>query len=520
MGAMGVRETPGGTRGELHGEVGGGTRAEAGASARPERRLVWLLGPAFVAAIAYVDPGNVAANLTAGSQYGYLLVWVLVVANAMAVLVQYLSAKLGIVTGRSLPELLGERMPRAGRLLFWAQAEVVAIATDLAEVVGGAIALQILFGVPLVVGGVIVGVASMGLLAIQSRRGQRPFEFVIVGLLVVITVGFVTGLFFAHLDAGAFVAGLVPRFDGAETVLLAASMLGATVMPHAIYLHSGLSRDRHWGVNTLAVVDGSRAAGAVRDSSVGDSSVGSVVGDSVVGSVVGDSVVGGSAVGSSVGGSVARGSVGNRNPAGPVRDANATGPVRDPSRVRRLLRATTWDVWVALALAGSVNIAMLVLASASLRGVGGTDTIEGAHAAIVAALGPGVGVVFGIGLLASGLASSSVGCYAGAAIMEGLLHVRVPLLLRRGITLLPALAVLASGFDPTQALVLSQIVLSLGIPFAIIPLVALTGRRRLMGEFVNHRPIAVVGWIVTGAIVLLNVALVVLTFDPALVPGG
>ena len=402
------------------------------APSRPEKRLFFLLGPAFVAAIAYVDPGNVAVNLTAGAKYGYLLVWVLVVANVMAVLIQYLSAKLGLVTGKSLPELLGDRLPRAGRLVYWVQAELVAAATDLAEVIGGAIALQILFGIPLLLGGVIVGVISTILLSVQSRRGQRPFEFVIIGLLAVIAVGFVTGLVLSPLSLSGVIGGMVPRFEGTETVLLAASMLGATVMPHAIYLHSGLARDRH-------------------------------------------------------------------------------GASTDPARIVRLLRATRWDVVIALVIAGTVNIAMLLLAAASLRGVAGTDTIQGAHAAIVGALGPVVGVIFGIGLLASGLASTSVGCYAGSTIMAGLLHLRVPLLLRRVITLIPALIVLAIGFDPTRALVLSQVLLSVGIPFALIPLVAYTGNRKLMGSFINRRLMQSAAWAVTVLIVLLNIALIVLT---------
>ena len=399
---------------------------------RPERRLLWLLGPAFVAAIAYVDPGNVAANLSAGADYGYLLVWVLVLANAMAVIVQYLSAKLGIVTGRNLPDLIGERMPRAGRLLYWAQAEITAAATDLAEVLGGAIALNILFGLPLLLGGVIVGAVSMLILSIQSRRGQRSFEFVVMGLLGVIAVGFVAGLFVSPVDWAGAAAGLVPRFEDNRTVLLAASMIGATVMPHAIYLHSGLSRDRH-------------------------------------------------------------------------------GRSEHPARVRRLLRATRWDVVSALVLAGGVNISMLLLAAASLQGVAGTDTIEGAAAAITATLGPAIGVIFGIGLLASGLASTSVGAYAGAAIMGGLLRLRIPLLLRRLITLIPALLVLLLGIDPTWALVLSQVVLSIGIPFALIPLAWLTSRRAVMGAFANGLPLRIAAVAVTVAIVTLNVVLLALT---------
>ncbi len=395
-------------------------------------RLAWLLGPAFVAAIAYVDPGNVAANLTAGATHGYLLVWVLVLANAMAVLVQYLSAKLGLVTGQTLPSLLGVRLARRSRLLFWVQAELVAAATDLAEVIGGALALQILFGLPLLAGGLIVGLVSVVLLIVQSNRGQRPFEFVVIGLLAVITIGFVAGLFVSPINWRQTGTGLLPRFNGADTVLLAASMLGATVMPHAIYLHSGLARDRH-------------------------------------------------------GSHVAR------------------------SRIPRLLRATRVDVVLALAVAGSVNLAMLLLAAASLPGISGTDTIRGAEHAIGAALGPGIGVVFGIGLLASGLASTSVGCYAGSTIMAGLLKINIPLLWRRAITLIPALIVLGIGFDPTRALVLSQVALSLGIPFALIPLVSYTSRPAIMGRFANPRPLTLTAWIIAAAIVSLNITLIILT---------
>jgi manganese transport protein len=392
---------------------------------------LFLLGPAFVAAIAYVDPGNVAANLTAGARYGYLLLWVLVLANLIAVLVQYQSAKLGIVTGRSLPELLGERLKPAPRRLYWVQAELVAAATDIAEVIGGAIALHLLFGIPLLLGGVIIGVASMALLLVQSHRGQRSFELVIITLLGVILVGFVSGLFFTEIDGAALAGGLLPHFEGTDSVLLATSMLGATVMPHVIYLHSALARDRH-------------------------------------------------------------------------------GVTEDAGRIRTLLRATRLDVGLALLIAGAINISMLLLAAAALGGVDGTDSIEGAHAAIVTALGPTIGVIFAVGLLASGLASTSVGTYAGSAIMGGLLKLRIPLLVRRVVTLVPALAVLAAGVDPTTALVLSQVVLSFGIPFALIPLVALASSRKLMGEFANRPWLKWSGWVSTAAIVVINVLLIAL----------
>ncbi|RDI01134.1 manganese transport protein [Curtobacterium sp. AG1037] len=391
-----------------------------------------LLGPAFVAAIAYVDPGNVAANLTAGAQYGYLLLWVLVAANASAVVVQYLSAKLGVVTGRSLPEHLGLRMRRTPRLLFWAQAEVVAAATDVAEVIGGALALHLLFGLPLVAGGLVTGIVSMLILTLHSRRGTRTFEAVVTTMLAILTVGFCAGLLVAPVSPTELLGGLVPRFEGSGSVLLAASMLGATVMPHAVYLHSALARDRHGDV-----------------------------------------------------------------PAGPER--------------RRVLVATRWDVALALVVAGGVNICMLVLAAATLPGVAGTDTIPGAQRAIETNVGPVVGVLFAVGLLASGLASTSVGCMAGAEIMHGLLHVRVPLLVRRLVTLVPALVLLAAGVDPTMLLVVSQVVLSFGIAFAIVPLVVYTSRRSVMGTDVNAVATRVVAAVIALVIVALNVTLVALT---------
>lgn len=392
--------------------------------------IFMLLGPAFVAAIAYVDPGNVAANLTAGAEYGYLLVWVLVAANLIAVLVQYLSSKLGLVSGQSLPGLLGERMGRKSRLAYWAQAEVVAVATDLAEVIGGAIALQILFDLPLLLGGIIVGIVSLILLSIQSTRGQRPFEFVIIALLAIIAIGFLAGLFVGDVNWGQAAGGIVPRLEGTNSVVLSASMLGATVMPHAIYLHSALSVDRH-GTTQRATIP-------------------------------------------------------------------------------RLLTASRWDVVISLVIAGSVNIAMLLLAAASLRGQEGTDTIEGAHAVVTANLGEAVGLLFGIGLLASGLASSAVGSYAGASIMQGLLRVNIPIVWQRAVTMLPALVVLGIGADPTWSLVLSQVVLSLGIPFAMIPLVRLTGSRAVMGSYANGRWISVAAVAASTLIIALNVVLIVL----------
>ncbi|WP_405488938.1 Nramp family divalent metal transporter [Nocardia sp. NBC_00511] len=396
------------------------------------RSATLLLGPAFVAAIAYVDPGNVASNISAGAQYGYLLVWVIVMANVMAGLVQFLSAKTGLVTGRSLPELVREKSGRSTRLAYWAQAETVAVATDLAEVVGGAIALNLLFQLPLLAGGVVTGIVSMGLLLIQDRRGQQPFERVITGLLGVIAVGFLASLFISPPSPADAAAGLVPRFDGAGSVLLAAAMIGATVMPHVVYLHSGMARDRH----------------------------------------------------------------GHPEP----------GPAR-----ARLLRITRYDVGFAMLLAGAVNLAMLLMAAHTLRGRDGVDTIEGAHAAVSEVLGPLAGLLLAVGLLASGLASTSVGAYAGAMIMQGLLHRHIPLVVRRVITLIPALIVLALGIDPTRALIISQVVLSFGIPFALIPLVRFTSNRELMGDNVNRGITTALAWLVAAVITGLNIVLIYLT---------
>ncbi|MGK0540396.1 Nramp family divalent metal transporter [Propionimicrobium lymphophilum] len=391
-----------------------------------------MLGPAFVAAVAYVDPGNVAANITAGARYAYLLVWVLVLANAMAVLIQYQSAKLGLVTGMSLPQLLGQRLSKKSRISFWLQAEVIAAATDLAEVIGGAIALQLLFDLPLLVGGAIVGGVSLTLLIFQNEKRQRQFEAIVIALLAIITLGFVAGLFIKPPDPVGMIGGLVPRFQGTETVLIAASMLGATVMPHAIYLHSSLVNHRF-----------SRRA---------------------------------------------------------------------KQDLPHLLRASRHDVVYALIIAGAVNIALLLLAASALYGQTGTDSIEGAHHAIESTLGPVIGVIFAIGLLASGLASTSVGSYAGSEIMDGLLHVRVPIFLRRIVTLIPALLILWLYPNPTWALVISQVALSFGIPLAIIPLAAYTRNKELMGTTADSNGTKWAMNVIVFLIVALNAALILLTF--------
>ncbi len=412
--------------------------ATAATSPSRTRRAAWLLGPALVAGVAYLDPGNVASNMTAGARFGYLLVWVVVLGNAMAWLIQYLSAKLGLVTGQSLAETLGERLRNPwARRAYWLQAELVAMATDIAEVIGGAVALWLLFAVPLPVGGLITGAVSIALLLIQQRRGARSFEFVVIALLAIISIGFTYGVFLAPPDAAGVAAGMIPRFEGSESVLLAASILGATIMPHAIYAHSALARDRF-------TAPGARA-----------------------------------------------------------QDRAVETP--------RLLRATRWDVTIALVVAGTVNLAILLLAAANLAGVPGTDSLEGAYAALSAGLGGVAATMFAVGLLASGLASTAVGAYAGAEIMHGLLRIRVPLIARRLVTLVPAIALLALGVDPTWALVLSQVVLSFGIPLALIPLVTLTARRGVLGDYRNRWWTTAAGVLASIFLIALNVLLLWLT---------
>lgn len=394
-------------------------------------RIAGLLGPAVVAGVAYLDPGNVASNMTAGARYGYLLVWVVVVANIVAWLVQYLSAKLGVVTGQSLPEALGARFRSPWtRRAYWLQAELVAMATDIAEIIGGAIALWLLFDIPLLWGGVITGVCSLAMLSVGS---PRRFEVLISGLIVVIVVGFTAGLFINPPSVEAAVGGLVPRFAGIDSVLLATSILGATIMPHAIYAHAGLSRDRH-------------RAGAEPGS----------------------------------------------------------------ERVAELLRAQRWDVSLAMVVAGAVNLALLLLAASALSGAEGTDSLAGATRALAAEFGPIIATLFAVGLLASGLASSAVGAYAGSEIMNGLLRRSIPLWLRRLITIVPALAILALGVEPTTALVWSQVLLSFGIPFALIPLVRLTSDVRILGPWRNQRVTTGLAWTAAVAVSLVNVALLVL----------
>jgi manganese transport protein len=394
------------------------------------RTMMAMLGPAFVACIAYIDPGNFATNISAGSTFGYLLVWVLVSANLMAMLIQNLSAKIGIATGKNLPELCREHFRRPVVRGLWLQAEVVAMATDLAEFVGAALALNLLFGVPLFAAGLITAVASFAVLSLQ-QRGYRRFEVAVSFFLLIILLGFLYNALKIGFDPGAAAAGLRPSFDGSKSVLLAVAILGATVMPHVIYLHSALTQGR-------------------------------------------------------------------------------IKPTNDDER-RQLLRFQRVDVTVAMGLAGIVNLLMLVVAASLFFGssLTGTSTIEGAYSGFDQLVGGDAALAFALALLASGFASSSVGTYAGQVVMQGFIARTIPLALRRSITMAPALIVLAIGVNPTDALVISQVVLSFGIPFALVPLVLLTRRADVMGVLVNKRITTLAASLVAALIISLNIFLLV-----------
>jgi manganese transport protein len=384
-----------------------------------------VLGPAFVACIAYVDPGNFATNIAGGAKYGYLLLWVLLGANLMAMLIQNLSAKIGLATGRNLPELCRDHFPRPVSWGLWIQAELIAMATDLAEFVGAAIALNLLFGVPLFPAGLITAVAAFGILALQGM-GYRRFEAVIAGLLGLIILGFLYDTLSIGFDTGQAAKGFIPGFAGTDSILLATAILGATVMPHVIYLHSALTQNRI--------------------------------------------------------------------------------PVNDDADRRRLLRFQRIDVSLAMGIAGLVNMSMLVIAASLFHGNGllGLDSIEEAHKQFGAMVGGGAALAFAGALLASGLASSSVGTYAGQVVMQGFIARTIPLALRRLVTMTPALIVLALGLNPSRSLVISQVVLSFGIPFALVPLVLLTRRRDIMGALVNRKVTTIAASIVAVMIIALN----------------
>ncbi len=393
------------------------------------RATLSMLGPAFVASVAYVDPGNFATNIQGGAKFGYLLLWVVLAANLMAMLIQYLSAKLGVVTDRDLPELCRDHYPRPVAWGLWIQAEGMAMATDVAEFIGAALGLNLLFGVPLLPAGFLTGAIAFALLELQ-RHGFRRFELAITALLGLILLGFLYETLKIEPSAGGAARGLVPDLHGSSSVYLAVGIVGATVMPHAIYLHSALTKGRT--------------------------------------------------------------------------------PVRNDAERSRVLRFERADVIVALGLAGLVNMAMLAVAAKLFHDTPGyahVDTIRAAHTGFSHLVGGTAALAFAVALLASGASSSSVGTYAGQVVMAGFVNLRLSLLARRAFTMIPALVVLAVGVSPTSALVLSQVVLSFGIPFALVPLVLLTSRRDVMGDHVNRLPTTVVAVAIATLISALNVFL-------------
>jgi manganese transport protein len=396
------------------------------------RGIVALLGPAFVAAVAYVDPGNFGTNFAAGARFGYALAWAVVTANLMAMLVQYLSAKTGVATGRDLPQLCREHFGAPVSLGLWVQAELIAMATDLAEFVGAALGLYLLFRVPLLAAGLITAVVAFGILALE-QRGYRRFELAIAGLLGIVFLGFACDLAGVGASPAGIAAGLVPHL-GSDRLLLVSGIVGATVMPHVIYLHSALTKSRV---------------------SCGD----------------------------------------------------------DAER-RELLRFQRLDVIMALGAAGLINLAMLFVAASVFHHTGGprADSLEAAHAGLARLVGGGAALAFAVALLASGLSSSSVGTYAGQVVMQGFVRRRIPLWVRRGVTMLPALIVLGLGLPVTDSLVISQVILSFGIPFALVPLVLLTRRADIMGPLANRPLTTAAAGGIASMIIALNVYLLWTTF--------
>ena len=409
--------------------VAAAARRSLDGHSRGASRLWPFLGPAFVAAVAYIDPGNFATNIAGGAKFGYLLLWVVLAANLIAMLVQTQSAKLGIATGENLAELCRRCFPRA-RIGLWLQAELVAMACDIAEVVGAALGLNLLFGIPLFPAGLIAGAGAFAILTLQ-QRGFRRLEAGITVLVGVVVASFVVELFHAKPAAGEVAKHLVvPGFSGTESLLLATGIVGATVMPHVIYLHSALTQKR---------------------------------------------IVG-----------------------------------RDEAEKKRILGFEKVDVVIALSLAGMVNLSMMIVAAALFHtsGLTGIDSIEGAFDGLKSLVSGNAATIFGIALLASGFASSSVGTMAGQVVMQGFIQRTIPLYLRRAITLTPALIVLAVGFNPTDALVLSQVVLSFGIPFALVPLLIVARRRDIMGSLANPGWLTVLAGAIATLIIGLNVFLI------------
>jgi manganese transport protein len=392
------------------------------------KKILPFLGPAFIAAVAYIDPGNFATNITAGSKYGYLLLWVIAVSNLMAVLIQSLSAKLGIATQKNLPEIARERLPKGVSIFLWIQSELVIIATDLAEFIGAALGLYLLFDLPMVPAALVTAVGSFAILELQ-RRGYRSLEAGIAAMVIIVVLAFAIQTFMAKPDLGAVTHGIFfPQFQGVDSILLAAGILGATVMPHAIYLHSSLTQHR---------------------------------------------IVG-----------------------------------RNDKEKKQIFKFEFFDIVIAMIIAGAINMSMLIISAALFHKHGLiVEDLSIAFDQFKHYVGPLAAILFGLGLLIAGLSSSSVGTMSGDIVMQGFINMRINIYLRRAITMIPPLLIIILGINPTSALVMSQVILSFGIAFALIPLVIFTSNKSIMGALVNHRITTILGWIVAGLVVVLNVFL-------------
>ncbi|GED19325.1 Nramp family divalent metal transporter [Kurthia gibsonii] len=392
------------------------------------RQILPFLGPAFIAAVAYIDPGNFATNITAGSEYGYLLLWVIVVSNLMAVLIQSLSAKLGIATGRNLPEVARDNFSKKTSIMLWIQAEIVIIATDLAEFIGAALGLYLVFKIPMLPAALITAVAAFGILELQ-RRGVRTFEAIVSGMVMMVVMAFAFQTFLANPKPTEVLSGIFPSFDGVGSILLATGILGATVMPHAIYLHSSLTQSR---------------------------------------------VIG-----------------------------------RSEAEKKKIFKFEFFDIIIAMVIAGAINISMLVIAAALFhkRGMDVSD-LDVAYHELGSLIGPTAAVSFGLGLLIAGLASSAVGTMSGDVVMQGFINRRIPLYLRRAITMAPPILIIALGLNATVALVWSQVILSFGIAFALIPLIIFTSNPKIMGGLVNRKWVTYTSWVIAAITVALNLFLI------------
>lgn len=392
------------------------------------RQILPFLGPAFIAAVAYIDPGNFATNITAGSEYGYLLLWVIVVSNLMAVLIQSLSAKLGIATGRNLPEVARDNFSKKTSIMLWIQAEIVIIATDLAEFIGAALGLYLVFKIPMLPAALITAVAAFAILELQ-RRGVRTFEAIVSGMVMMVVMAFAFQTFLANPKPTEVLSGLFPSFDGVGSILLATGILGATVMPHAIYLHSSLTQSR---------------------------------------------VIG-----------------------------------RSEAEKKKIFKFEFFDIVIAMVIAGAINISMLVIAAALFhkRGMDVSD-LDVVYHELSTLIGPTAAVSFGLGLLIAGLASSAVGTMSGDVVMQGFINRRIPLYLRRAITMAPPILIIALGLNATVALVWSQVILSFGIAFALIPLIIFTSNPKIMGGLVNRKWVTYTSWVIAAITVALNLFLI------------